>query len=171
MLSKLYQVSVLPGILVVSQQGNFFHSLKSYLHTFSLIKFCILPPLTPLLQVLYLTENMEAMERSWLHILTAKSPHPMFSQLLSSLTTKEVPLLLSKGSPSTIAHSPILFHLPKCFALSVTPSLLHYSQSCNISFSFIGSFLLVYKHTVIFCLHITYLSIIQFLCHPHCNKI
>ena len=140
--------------------------MKSYLHTFSLVKLCILPPLTPLVQVLYLTENMEAMERSQLHILTAKSPHPMFSQLLSSLTTKEVPLLLSKGSPSTTVHSLILFHLPKCFALSVTPSL-----SCNISFSFIGSFLLVYKHTIIFHLHITYLFIIQFLCHLHCNKI
>ena len=90
----------------------------------------------------------------------------MLSQLLSSLTTKEVSLLLSKGSPSTIAHSPIFFHLPKCFALSITASL-----SCNISFSFIGSFLLVYKHTIIFHLHITYLSIIQFLCHPRCNKI
>lgn len=48
-----------------------------------------------------------------------------------------------KGSPFTIALNPILFHPPKCFALSVTPFFF-----CNISFSFSISVSLWILHSI-----------------------
>lgn len=87
----------------------------------------------------------------------------MFAYLLSSHNQESISVTVKGQSLHNCTESHSLSCT--CFALSVISSL-----SCNISFSFlIGSFLLVYKYTIIFYLRTTYLSVIQFLCSPHSN--